>query len=142
MSGALQKPSEVFRRKILPAFRDYGADPSNERLANILAAAINDQAEWTFQYYDRGDRSRLFGTTTAIKFREAIFGMCPELRMMWDLADADKHRFLTRPGLIRSVSLSTAAYSVRDSELWVSGFDKPFLPTATIAMQFWERWPD
>jgi hypothetical protein len=142
MNSSLLKPSEVFLQKIKPAFLDYVAHPGDERLANILATAINSHAEWTFRYYEQIDRSRLFGATTLKKFREMIFDMCSELRMMWDLADADKHRFLTRTGIERFVSLSTASYSVRDSELWVSGYEKGFLPAATAAVKFWEEWPD
>jgi hypothetical protein len=142
MTNALLKPSEIFASNIQPAFRHYAAAPNDERLANILAAAIDNHAEWSFQYYSQNDPSRLSGATTPIKFRQKVFSACPSLRMMWDLNDANKHRFLTRPGVPRTVTSSTAAYSLRDNELWVNGYDEPFLLAVKDAAEFWEKWPD
>ena len=136
------KPSERFASEIKPALHDYATAPNDERLANILASAIDNHTEWSFRYYNEHDPSRLFGTKTPMEFRQKVFNTCPNLRMMWDLNDGCKHRFLTRQGIPRTVTSSTAAYSIRNNELWVNGYDKPFLPAANTAAEFWEKWPD
>jgi hypothetical protein len=78
-----------------------------------------------------------------MEFRQKVFGECLDLKMMSDLADADQHRFLTRTRPVaRAVTSSTATYSIRDNELWVNRYEKPFLPAARAAVDFWEKWPD
>jgi hypothetical protein len=63
--------------------------------------------------------------------------------MMWDLADANKHRFLTRQQPVpRTVTSSTAAFSIRNDELWVNEYDKAFLLEATAAMEYLKKQPD
>ena len=125
----------------MPALVEYLAEPQSERRANILATAINDHAEWTFRYYPAGS-DRVFGANTPHQFREALFSRCPELRMMWDLADASKHRFLTKPGIPRTVAVSTAAYTVKSDELYIQGFDQPFSAAAQRAVGYWKQWSD
>jgi hypothetical protein len=137
----MRPPSQIFREKILPAFQEYLAEPGSVRRANILALALNDQLEWTFQYHQAGDVLLLRGARTLKEFRNMIYGLCPELRMMKDLADADKHREL-RPNPNRLVVLSTKAYSKKGKSLWVTGYDKAFWPAAEAAVQFWREWAD
>jgi hypothetical protein len=139
---SLTKPSEIFASRVEPAFQDYLANPITERLANNFAEAINSQLEWTHVYYAKKDPSRL-SEDSLEKFRRKIFDECPAAKMMWDLADANKHRILERQQTIRrTVTVSTAAYSNRNGELWVNEYEKPFLPEATAAMEYWKNWRD
>jgi hypothetical protein len=143
MSNGLIKPSEVFRRKIEPAFNDYTKNPLSERLANILAMAIDHQSDWTFEYYKNVDPSRLSGSSSVKAFREQLISQCPQLQVMNELADADHHRFLTRPSNPpRVVDTSTAAYSVQAGELCVPKYQATFLSEATKAIDFWRVWKD
>jgi hypothetical protein len=142
---ALLKPSERFRTEIKPAFADYLADVLSERLATNLARAIDHHLDWTYEYHLNGDQSRLLGAKDVKAFRRAVFGQCPELEIMWDISDAAHHRFLTRParpGVTRTVPASSDALTVQADELWVKHFNRPFLPAATTAVEFWRRWPD
>jgi len=138
----LTKPSEIFQQKIAAAHEEYLQTPTSERKANGLATALNDQAEWTFQYYEgNGDSNRLLGATSPMEFREKVFGKCPELKMMWDLADADKHRLLGNPA--HSLTASTAAYIVQANELIVTApYNQSFSRAAATAVEYWKRWPD
>jgi hypothetical protein len=68
MSDSLTKPSEVFASRVKPALDNYLAAPKDERLANNLAEAINNQVEWSFAYYLKNDRSRLSGATTPTEY--------------------------------------------------------------------------
>jgi hypothetical protein len=144
--NGLTKPSEIFSSKVDPAFTAYGRALLDERLANNLARALNDQLEWTYQYYEKnGDRSRLYGATSLSDFRRKIFEQdrCPDARMMWDLADADHHRFLERGSdPSRLVTASTAAYTPDNGQLVVSPYKKTLLDAATAAVSFWRKWPD
>jgi hypothetical protein len=141
--AALLKPSEVFRHEIEPAFADYLADVLNERLAKYLARAIDHHLDWTYEYHLKGNRSRLLGANGLKKFRRAVFGRCPELEIMWDISDAAHHRFLTRPSNPpRTVATSTDAFTAQANGLWVKHYNRPFLPAATTAVEFWRRWPD
>ena len=142
MNG-LSKPSEIFRGKVDPTFAAYQPNPLDERLANSLARVANDQLEWTYQYYEKTDRSRVFGATSLSDFRRETFKRCPDARMIWDLADADRHRFLDRksdPGHL--VTASTAAYMQHNDQLIVSAYNKPFLEAATAVVNYWREWPD
>ncbi len=137
----MRAPSEIFQQKILPAYHEYLAHPAAMGLANILAVAINDHLEWTFEYHKAGDVSRLHGASSLQQFRDVIYGLCPNLGMMKDLADADKHREL-RPDPRRKLFLSTHAYARGEGGLWVSGYEKPFKPAADAAVRFWKEWSD
>jgi hypothetical protein len=122
---------------------EYFADPLNERKADGLARAIDHHLDWTFEYYDRGDQSRLMGATTVSEFRQKLFALCPELRMMWDLSDAAHHRILDRPATPeRVVVVSSMAYSTQDGTLFVPNYDRPFCDAVPQAVDFWRRWHD
>jgi len=155
----LIKPSERFRQEILPALDDYLNDSVSERLAHSLARALDHHVDWTFEYCNQNDQARLNGATDPKSFRRDLLGQCPELQMMNDLSDAAHHRFLTRRNdPPRVVVESTAAYSLQPSsestggsvtlcasgsvQLCVSGYDKPFLPAARNAVDFWRQWKD
>jgi hypothetical protein len=155
----LIKPFERFRQEIQPALDDYLNDPLSERLANNLARAVDYHVDWTFEYCKQNDQARLNGASDPKSFRRNLLAECPELQMMNDLADAAHHRFLTRRNdPPRIVVESTAAYSLQPSsqspggsvtlcasgsvELYVSGYDKPFLPAARNAVEFWRKWKD
>jgi hypothetical protein len=141
--AALLKPSERFQNEIKPAFDEYLADVLDERRANNLARAIDHHLDWTYEYHSNGDRSRLLGANKLKDFRRAAFRQCPELKIMWDLSDAAHHRFLALPSNPpRTVATSTAAFTTRANQLWVQGYNKPFLPAATAAVEYWRRWPD
>jgi hypothetical protein len=143
MTNSLTKPSRIFNERIAPAYNEYLSDPKNKRLARILAAALDHHLEWTFQYYKQNDPSRLAGANNLIDFQEATFGKFPTTRMMWDLADADKHILFTMERLVpRLVHTSTNPFSVYKDELWVDPYNKPFLPEVTAAMEYWKNWPD
>jgi hypothetical protein len=93
---ALLKPSEVFKKEIEPAFEEYPAEQLNERRAKYVARAVDHHLDWTYEYYDRVDKSRLLNTSSLKLFRSEPFSQCPELRIMWGISDSAHHRFLTQ----------------------------------------------
>ena len=111
--GSLLKPSERFRSEVDPAFKEYLSESLSERRANNIARALDHHLDWTYEYYARGDRSRLPGDCSLATFRQEAFASCPALQMMHDLSDASHHRFLTRQSKPpRTVEVSSAAYAV------------------------------
>lgn len=140
---AVVRPSERFAAEIQPALSEYEAQPANERLAVNLARAVDHHLEWTFKYYCEGDRTRLSGAHSLAAFRQQMLGLCPELRMMWDISDAAHHRFLTVPATPpRIVKSATASFSTRGAELWVQNYGRPFRASAHKAVEFWRHWRD
>ena len=138
----LTKPSERLQQDLEPAFTDYEQDPRSQRKANIVARAADDHVEWTFQYYERYDPSRLNGRDLK-SFRANLISQCPALQMMSDLADAADHRVLTRKHEpARVVTVSTAAYYEEAGVLRVHGFDMPFRSAAEQVLTFWRNYPD
>jgi hypothetical protein len=140
----LTKPSEIFQQKIAEAYENYRRNPTSKFHANVLATALNDQCEWNFKYYDRaGDKQRLGGAKTLKQFRHSLFKDCPDLQLMWDLADVGKHRFLDRPSEPpRAVKSSTAAYVVEGNDLRVVGYDRLFSEAAACVVRYWKVWRD
>lgn len=138
----LTPPSEIFAAEVQPAYQDFAADPLSERHAKNAARAVDHHLDWTFEYYDRTDQSRLLGAETLGGFRETIFGNCTELRMMNDISDAAHHRFLTRRVESRTVFTSTDSFVADIEELVVNNYNEPFLPALTTAVNFWRDWPD
>lgn len=141
MSG-LTKPSEILRQKVEPALKEYLEEPLSERRADNVALALNAQLEWTYEYYERTDPSRLDGATLT-SFRTDLLTQQRPLQVMSDLADSARHRFLDKPrDPPRVVISSTAAYYVEAGVLHVQGFNSPFASEATQACEFWRNWPD
>jgi hypothetical protein len=139
MAG-LTKPSEIFLERVLPAYQEGVAAPTSERHANIAAKAVSDQIEWTYQFYEQEDPTRLNGARSLKEFREQLFDRCFWLKVLWDTADADKHRFLTRSNTTRLIDSSTAAYSGTGNVLLLGG--SAFLPMLEAAVDFWRNWQD
>ena len=73
--------------EVEPAFTEYLADLLNERRAKYVARAIDHHLDWTYEYYERVDKSRLLNTGSLRTFRFELFSRCPELQIMWDISD-------------------------------------------------------
>jgi hypothetical protein len=135
---SLTKPSEIFCQKVAPAYNDYLGDPTNEFRANNLAAAVNDHANWTYEYDNRQKGAHQPSGNLA-SFRRRLFEDCPDLRVMWDLADAAKHRFLDKDSNPpRTVRASTAAFVPEGNDLRVVGSEKLFSEIAANAVKYWK----
>ena len=148
MTNRLIKPSEQFQQEIEPALDDYLKDPLSERLAKNLARAIDHQVDWTFEYYQKNDRSRLNGARDVKSFRRQLVTQSSELQIMNDLSDAAHRRFLTWPNTPpRVVVQSSAAFLLQSPtgggsvQLYISTYG-PFLPAATKSVAFWRNWQD
>jgi len=62
--------------------------------------------------------------------------------MMFDIADASGHRFLTIKPHLRKVTVATDAFTIKEDALWVLHYNKPILPSLAAAVRFWRRWSD
>ena len=138
--ATLLQPSERLKSVVLPALSDCSRYPLDQRLANLLARALNDYLKWTYTFYKRTDPSRLLNTRDFGEFQQAIFVLCQETRMMWDLADESHQQFLTKPADPPRTVRSAATHSTEDTKLFVKNYDKAFLESAERAVHFWEQW--
>lgn len=143
MTNGLTKPSERFSQEIEPALSDYIKDPLSQRLANILATAVDHHVDWTYKYYETADPSRLYGAVDEKSFRRQLLPHCPQLQIVNELSAAAHHRFLDRKNdPPRVVDTSTAAYREQTGTLYVCKHETPFLQAATISVDFWRAWKD
>jgi hypothetical protein len=147
MPNGLTKPSDRFRQEIEPALDDYRRDPLSERLANNLARVIDHHLDWTFEYYQRHDKSRLNGATDPKSFRRQLLQQCPRLATMNDLSDSAHHRFLDRPSDPARVTVtSTLAYAQQPGpggvQLYIRADQTLFSSAAMTAIDFWRNWND
>ncbi len=135
MTKQPMKPSEEFAVRVEPVYLNYIPHLADEHLAGLAASAVNEHLERTFRYYERVDRSRLIASANLGVFRKLLFGRCPSLQMMQDLAEG-KHRLLSRP------IEANAAQPGEEIELFVVGYYQPFTRALVSAMKFWRAWPD
>jgi hypothetical protein len=137
----LLKPSQVFQREVAPAYADCLKNPLSERYAKIAAGAVDHHLDWTFIFYVKTERSRLDGLNHA-GFRESLFIRCPQLQIMWAIADAAHHRFLKPMQVARAVDTASDAFMEIGDELWIAPMKVPFLPALSTAVEFWRAWLD
>ena len=141
MSGLL-KPSETFRSHVVPNYEAYWDDPTGWKADNLVGA-LNNHAEWVYYYYSRTDTSRLFGTNHVYGFRKYLWeNKCPEIQMIWNLADALKHRHLDKHPEDQLVAASSAASDGQLGPIYITEY-RMFLGTGMERVfKFWKRWKD
>jgi hypothetical protein len=131
-------PAESFQNDVLPNFNCYGADPESEWKAKNVAYAVAHLIEWVYTYYQHHDKSRLRGANNLNEFREMMFKECPDLKIV-HMADAHKHRFLTRKPELRTVTSSTDAYIAHSGRLIVAN-GRYSDDMITNVVNFWGKW--
>ncbi len=140
--STLTKPSVRYHEYVQPQCEEFLNDPFARWKADNAAKALNEHLEWTYKYVQQHDPSRLPGDGSITEFREEVFSHCPEARTMWDLADAAKHRFLTRNAAVRIVRSSSDAYDEEEDGLAVPGYDVNMSNVVRRGMTYWENWED
>ena len=135
------KPSEHLQKDFEQNYRDYISDPTIEwKAKNVMQAAYN-HLEWTFKYYRETDLTKLPGNKSLSDFRNYIYSQCPDARMMQELAEAAKHRFLTRPGKI--ITSSTGAQEMNDGDLVIRDYNnRSFKEAINEVYSFWKNRQD
>lgn len=94
-----ERPEDTFTERVIPPYNLYMDDRGIIWKATSAASAVGHFPEWIFEYYNHHNQARLQGATNPDQFRTTLFGQCPELKIVFEVALASKHRFLTRiPG--------------------------------------------
>ena len=91
-----ETPEETFGNRVKPPYDEYMLDPGTEWKAQAAAYGVGHIMEWLYEYYRHHDLARLRGTGGLPDFREMLFKQCLDLRIVFDVAEASKHRFLTK----------------------------------------------
>ena len=89
-------------------------------MARAASYDVAHLIEWVFVYYEHHNPRRLCGAKNLDAFREMMFAQCPELRTVYDLALANKHRFLTVAPERRTIRGATDAYVVAEDRVKLS----------------------
>lgn len=107
-------PQEQFRRDVLPPYEAYMTDRGTEWLARAAGNAVAHFAENVHKYYKYHDPSQLHGKIKRaedfVKHLAATHDV-PELKIVWDLALAIKHRFLKKNPETLLATTDTNAFS-------------------------------
>ena len=100
-----ETPEETFTERVKPPYDAYMSDPGCEWKAGAAAYGVGHFPEWIFQYYKHHDPSRIHKISKIKDFRDSLFKQCPELEVVFDVAEANKHRFLEhRPRTVRGAT--------------------------------------
>lgn len=133
-------PEESFRRDVLPNFDCYMSDFGAEWKAKNVAYAAAHLIEWVYEYYRVHGASRLSGASSLSDFRQGLFVQCPALKVVHDMAEAHKHRFLTRRRSAPTITSSTEAFQAHDEWLEVTATGQRFDDVISEVVDFWRRW--
>ena len=107
----LETPEKTFTKRVKPPYDAYMLDPDTEWKAVAAASAVGNFPEWAYQYYEHHDPTRLQGAKNHGQYRERLCQQCPELRTVFEIALAGKHRFLKKKP-DRTVIGSTDAFEM------------------------------
>jgi hypothetical protein len=132
-------PRQHFETDVRPPCEAYFADATSQWKAKAAAQAINNFAEWTCEYFKKNDPARLLGAKSAKQYRTIHAKACPAFRIVWDLADAAKHRFLTQRIDGRVVTTSTGAWADGVETLQIKPTGEHVDEVIGIAMDYWEQ---
>jgi hypothetical protein len=138
---SLKSPSQSFENYVRPAWECFSENSGEEWAAFAAARATHSQHEWVFHYYERYDKGRLKGAKAPHEFRQALGTECPDIEIVKDVADAAGHRILER-GESRIITAATAAFLVKEGQLWISGTDRLFTDVLGNVVEFWRNWQD
>ena len=132
-------PRAHFEKDVRPPCQAYFADPTAGWRAKAAAQAINNFSEWTFLYYTSHDPARLQGATGLGQFKTKHASACREFRIVWDLAEAAKHRFLTTHLRSRIVTTSTGAWTDNNKTLEIIATGDQVDVIIGEAMEYWDK---
>ena len=137
-------PEDQFRDDVLPPFKAYMSDKGVNWKAKCAAYAVAHFTEHAWLYYRHHDPSKVYGATGENGVEKYVRALaedksCQELRIIWDLALANKHRILTRHAEERMVTTSTAATVATVDRLWMNDLRRYFDEVLKKAVDFWAR---
>ncbi len=78
--------------EFIEEYSEYKKDDTSKYKASNLANSAWHLVDWSFEDYKTIHNCNDIG-----KFRETLYPKCPNLKIMHDLANAKKHKELTRP---------------------------------------------
>lgn len=87
--------SEFWAELVFPAYEQFKANP-NRATAIMASFPAWHVHEWIWYDQHPGEDTKGKGRKKFKKFEDHLFGACPELHWICDVADAGKHRGLSR----------------------------------------------
>jgi hypothetical protein len=131
-------PRKHFEIDVRPPCEAYFQDSTSQWKAKAAAQAISNFAEWTFHYFEKNEPQKLFGTKGVGDYKTYHASACPSFRIVWDLADAAKHRFLTRHLEQRIVTTATGGWAETADTLEIVATGEEVDVLIGVAMTYWE----
>lgn len=143
MSVGLTSPRLHFDTEVRPPVEQYLSDPGVEWKAKCAAVALTSLIEWTYEYLKCHRAPDMPGSSN--DFRKRMIHRCGAIQPVLDVADAMRHRILTKNLSERIVRRSTDAWIPDHGTLKLvapstqydgQSFDK----VAQEVLEFWDRW--
>ena len=135
----MQTPRKNFEIDVRPACEAYFNDGCSIWKAKAAVQSVNNFAEWTFQYYKKNDPAQLAGTNSVWEFKAHHAKLCQQFQSVWDLADAAKHRTLTKRTEFRTVTSSTGAWARTENTLLLVRTREEVDVLIGAAMAYWDK---
>lgn len=137
MAKATRTPAEHFQLIVAPNYRRFLRDPGSEVDAVNAVYATAHLVDWAYWYWIEHDPAQLGGAQDEKGFRAALFAQCSQLQIVHDLADASKHRFLTRSARTRLVTSATAAFAQTDTGFVIQPLGMDLGDILERAVKYW-----
>jgi hypothetical protein len=145
MSAGLITPRQHFVSDIEPPVQQFLDDPSCGWKSRCAAIALASLIPWTFYYLSKA--GKFTAAADEVRFREDRIRECEAIRPIVDLADAVRHRELTKRIHARTLLFATEALPDRDRLQLVakgpmgSQYDGLFLDDIVRDVRdYWDIW--
>ncbi len=149
-------PRTFFEQHVRPTYEEWLRHSLDERLAKSAAQEANNMAAYVLQYWQDLDRSQVYGFTAKeeTRYRNALADReCSDFALARDVAEAHKHRELTRePRLITRYDQTAARETEWDEAEWDKapwdgelivtlddGTSRPLAEIMKNVIEMWER---
>jgi len=88
--------ADFFQKYVVPAYEDWRKNPSDIRLAKLLASELNNIAEHYWTQNHQTSPTMVDSTSSATRYRDSLANILPEFGLIRDVAECHKHVFLDR----------------------------------------------
>jgi hypothetical protein len=96
-------PRQFFDSHVLPNYRDWMAQPLDQRLAKNAVSDANNMAARVFRYWKDIEPQNVFNAQNEGEYRSRLTDFeCVDFGLVRDIADAHKHVALERPSRLVS----------------------------------------
>ncbi len=134
----MMTPEEWFNLIVYPNYTEFQQDPGDWRKGINAALTTHHFGERVYHYCKANSPSRLGDASREKSFLERLAREtpCRDLLVLRDVADASKHHFLRRPGVIRA---ATDVFP-ESGRIMIGDTGRDLLNVLRVVVGFWIDW--